>query len=294
MENLKALEALAQHGTMARAAVALGLTQPAITRRLASLNAEFSGLLFERVGRSVRLTTKGKQVLVRAVAVLAQVRDLQRSATSGNSPAPGQALSVSVLPTVASHILVPALPSFLRRYPEVGWNIGIGLVDTVLADVRSGRADLGCVVGVEPIRTPGLVATPLCSTFLVLAAPRAWGLRSSSPSQLRERRLLLWAGLNDPTFDLVNAWATTHRLVNTQTIRIAHIDSLQRLVQSGSGYTVVPAYTVNPTRTVQTFRLKDLKTLHVELVSRPTNQDGLTLAFAQHMMNAVRLKPQRS
>ena len=80
----RSLLAVAEEGSLSAAAVALGLTQPTITRQIAALEAELGVTLFERMGRSVSLTQAGVDLLDH-VRTMAEGANMISLAASGQS-----------------------------------------------------------------------------------------------------------------------------------------------------------------------------------------------------------------
>ncbi|MCC6731331.1 MAG: LysR family transcriptional regulator [Chthonomonadales bacterium] len=68
--QLEAFEAVVTHGSFARAAADLHLTQPAVTRQIASLESSLRTRLFERLGRGVRITSSGEALHLQAGAIV--------------------------------------------------------------------------------------------------------------------------------------------------------------------------------------------------------------------------------
>src|SRR5437764_1861997 len=75
--RLKVLCEVARHGSFSSAAAALGYTQPAVSRQIATLEAEVGLLLVRRVPQGAVLTDAGRLLVGRAEAVLAQLGDVE-------------------------------------------------------------------------------------------------------------------------------------------------------------------------------------------------------------------------
>jgi DNA-binding transcriptional LysR family regulator len=79
VRELRMVQAIGEHGSLVRAARVLGVSQPALTRSLAALEARLRGPLFERSRRGVVVTNLGRAVLADAADILARLDRLQRS-----------------------------------------------------------------------------------------------------------------------------------------------------------------------------------------------------------------------
>ncbi|PLP04130.1 LysR family transcriptional regulator, partial [Klebsiella pneumoniae] len=107
---LLAFEAAARHGNFARAAAELALTEGAISRQIARLEALLDSKLFDRTGSRVRLNPAGARYARQVREILARLeRDTHD--VSG-MPVDGRSLEIAVLPTFASRWLIPRLGRF--------------------------------------------------------------------------------------------------------------------------------------------------------------------------------------
>lgn len=117
---LSAFEAAARHGSFTRAAEELALTQGAVSRQVAALEAQIGVRLFERVRQRVALTPAGAAY---AVEVRAALRAL--TAATLNLMAfrgAGGVLNLAILPTFGTRWLIPRLPRFIEACPSITIN----------------------------------------------------------------------------------------------------------------------------------------------------------------------------
>lgn len=129
---LMAFEAAARHGSFARAAEELALTEGAVSRQIGRLEAFLGVALFQRVGNRVRLLANGERYA-------RQVRDsldrLERdSRYLMGQPDDGASLDIAVLPTFATRWLIPRLKRFQDRYPNITVHLSERMEPFVLAD----------------------------------------------------------------------------------------------------------------------------------------------------------------
>lgn len=174
LDALHAFEAAARHLSFTRAAEEIRVTQAAVSHRVRELELRLDARLFRRLTRRVELTEQG-EVLARAVR-----RGLDHiahgMAAIGRDPQAVLPLRVSVLPSFAQRWLVPRLPRFRARHPEVEVRV-VG--EARLADLRADAADLAIRFGRGSY--PGLHATflmgdavlPVCSPGFLRGTPRA-------------------------------------------------------------------------------------------------------------------------
>lgn len=129
LKRLRTFVAVAEHGTVCRAAEMLNITQPALSRQIGSLEHEFGFALFERSGRRLALTPRGEQLLADCRSILARVASLRERA---------QALrrgDIKMLKVTASALTIEAMfPSFLHLYAERVPSVRVALVEADAAE----------------------------------------------------------------------------------------------------------------------------------------------------------------
>ena len=145
-EQLITFSHAAQHQNISRAAVALHLSQPAVSGQLQALQASFGEPLYHRQGRGIALTPAGQRLLVMAN----QIRDAMRQAQAQRSAA--RALETGLLrigasTTPASYLLPEAVARFRRQHPGVNVQLVTGNTTDILA--RLPGLDLAVIEG-EP------------------------------------------------------------------------------------------------------------------------------------------------
>ena len=118
LRHLRAFAAIADAGGFARAATRLHLSQPALSRQIHTLEADLGVLLFDRVGRGVRLTAQGEDLLERSRRLLAEAEALGERARELKGGATG-ILRVGATPQVIENLLAPFLVHYRRRHSGV-------------------------------------------------------------------------------------------------------------------------------------------------------------------------------
>ncbi|WP_267550167.1 transcriptional regulator GcvA [Rhizobium rhizogenes] len=166
LNGLKAFEVAARHLSFRVAAEELGVTQGAVAQQVRGLEAELGVKLFERMPRSLVLTGEGRGYIAdirRAFEIIAQ-------ATGDLRPQPVR-LTISTTPTFASKWLIPRLPDFTSRHPDLDLHIlatermsGFQ-ADGVDLAVRYGRPPFGPGLATELLFEPEIIA--VCSPVLL-------------------------------------------------------------------------------------------------------------------------------
>lgn len=182
LRHLRAFLAIAEEGNVTRAATALHLTQPALTRTLRQLEDHLGVRLVDRSTHHLDLTAAGRVFLARAGAAVAAVDDALDATHAGVWPLRlGHAWSA----------LGPHTTTLLRRWRKLHPQIPLELlrVDDLAVGLRHGRVDIALIRG--RVRMPGV------RTELLLTEARLVALPVDSP--LARRTELTLADLADQT-----------------------------------------------------------------------------------------------
>ncbi len=144
LRHFRCLVTVAQERNLARAADKLSLTQPAVSKTLAELEAITGARLVDRGRRGATLTSAGEELLSHALLVLDAVAKAQDALTpSAQKLAPR--LRVGALPSVAPALLPGGLDAFHKHAPDAQISVRTDENARLLADLRTGDLDL--VVG---------------------------------------------------------------------------------------------------------------------------------------------------
>ncbi|HLY51596.1 MAG TPA: LysR family transcriptional regulator [Steroidobacteraceae bacterium] len=184
---MRSFARVAELHSFTRAADALGLSRAVVSTHVADLERHLSCQLFHRTTRRVGLTGDGAEYLARCQRILAELAAADE-AMRGTRLAVAGKLRVDVPVAFGRSLLIPALPRFTARYPQL--QLEVQLNDRVI-DLIAEEVDL--VVRSGPVREPHLVARRVVDTRLVTcAAPeylREHGI-PADPEELRGHKLI--------------------------------------------------------------------------------------------------------
>ena len=142
--QLEAFERAAREGSFTRAAEALSLTQPAVSTRVALLEAELGGALFERQGRQLALTRLGEFFLPYARRMLASMEDGREAVQNFREGRAGQIRIAAPAPFVLS-FLMDTLEHFRQQHPTIDILIRERSKATILEMLHDNTMTLGLV-----------------------------------------------------------------------------------------------------------------------------------------------------
>lgn len=143
-QSLQAFLAVADTQSFSRAAEQLHLTQPAVSKRIATLEFQVGRPLFDRIGRRIALTEAGSVLLPQARKILFAVEDSRRALANLSGHVGGR-LTLATSHHIGLHRLPPILKDYTQRHPEV--ELDLHFLDSELAyqGVRDGSLEMAVV-----------------------------------------------------------------------------------------------------------------------------------------------------
>lgn len=142
LRHLHTFVAVAQQGTLGRAAETLNLSQPALSKTLNELEQLTGTRLFERGRLGAQLTLVGEQFLTHAVKVLDALNTAGQSLTRRNDAVP-DVVRIGALPTAALGILPAVIGQFHKQQRNITLQVATMNNTMLLAGLKSGELDLG-------------------------------------------------------------------------------------------------------------------------------------------------------
>lgn len=183
MDKLLAMQAfvrVVEAGTFSRAADTLSLPKPTVTRLVQQLEAQLQTKLLNRTTRRVTLTTDGAAYHDRALRLLSELDELESSMTRAKANPRGR-LRVDAGTSVAQLLLIPALPDFHARYPDI--QLDLGVTDRPV-DLISENVD--CVLRGGEINDQSLVARRIGNFHTLVCATPGYLERHGTPGHPRD------------------------------------------------------------------------------------------------------------
>ncbi|HEY5541181.1 MAG TPA: LysR family transcriptional regulator [Coriobacteriia bacterium] len=229
--QLRAFVAVVDLGSFSEAARQSGISQPAVTMQIKSLEADMGATLLERRYHRVELTDAGEALLPYARSVLAELLRAREDIAALSDTISGR-LVIAASTTPGDYVIPRVLGDFLKLHPQVQVEISVHDTAEAVAAVASGRADFGVCGAVEP--SPKVAFEELgCDELVVICPP-------SHP--LATRKAVAYAELAEAD------WVTREPGSGTGQVARAALeqhgidpDELRVLVELGSGEAIVSA-----------------------------------------------------
>jgi DNA-binding transcriptional LysR family regulator len=234
IRQLQTLVAVADTGSFSAAAAVVNLTPSAVGQQIQALEGEMGVLLFDRNTRPRRLNAKGEELL-RAARQVVQTMTEARLAISGGRTA--GMLNFGAIRTVSMHLVPRAFAEMRAVFPDLTFELTVGMSERLMADVAAGRLDAALVA--ENVGVPASLSwTPVLTEPLVLIAPpsESWRSDRSLLGDLPFVRYATEVPLSRQIETELAALSITPRdIVATNTM-----PSVIGMVQAGLGVAIVP------------------------------------------------------
>ncbi|MHB1123666.1 MAG: LysR substrate-binding domain-containing protein [Ramlibacter sp.] len=175
---------VAELGSFTKAAVALDVAQPALSRQVRLLEVELRQSLLTRNGRGAIPTEYGKLLLEHGRGILHQVERAREELGRVRGQLAGR-VAVGLPPSVAKVLTLPLIREFRRRMPEATLSISESLSIGMQEALTNGRLDIALLYNAQP--SPGIELTPLLEEPLFLVQRRA----GATPPPARPRPIAL-------------------------------------------------------------------------------------------------------
>lgn len=243
IRQLRTILAIAETGSLTRAAELLHVVQPALSRQLRQLEEELGAQLFERNRLGMVLTSPGRRFLdqVRtSLQTLDQARVELAASTSGLTGT----VSIGMLPSLASALAVPVVTSLRRQYPDLKVRIATGFTQTLQEWLEHGQLDIGLLSEYRPSEL--LSATPVLREPLHVVGLPCSGLRASEPLTLASvARMPLVVPAGSQGLRHLIERACTIIGVNLNIVVESDDTAIQlELVEHGVGYAILPVVAI--------------------------------------------------
>jgi LysR family hydrogen peroxide-inducible transcriptional activator len=256
IHQLRYFCAVAETGSFSRAAEQSHVSQPSLSQQILKLEDELGARLFDRLGRSVRLTDLGKTFLPRARAVLRELEAARGDVAERKDSVSGP-LCIGVIPTVAPYFLPARLTIFSRKFPQVRLTVVEEITPILLERLRAGTVDVAILA--LPIRGHEFDASPLLTERLFAALPRKHKLSAHRAISLKDLRAEPFLLLRDGHCFRDTAVAACDRArVHPQVLfESGQFSSLLSMVGAGMGVSIVPEMAIEKNSCCRYVRIAD-------------------------------------
>ena len=239
IQSIKAFITVSETGSFSRAAEALFLTQPAISKRIQALEHTLGITLFDRIGKSVRLTEAGHALLPSCRRILDEIAESQRIISNLRQSTSG-ILSLATSHHIGLHRLPPVLREFASSYPDVELKLSFMDSEQACRQIINGTIEVAIITlpveGNDRLELKPVWHDPLC-----IAVSRQHALASETSCTIK--RLLKYAAIlpsrGTYTRQLIDDALGLDASVNTL-LETHYLETIKAMVKTGLGWSMLP------------------------------------------------------
>lgn len=268
LKQLEAFVRVAELGSFTRAARALGMAQPALSRQIRLLEVSLHQSLLHRNGRGAVPTEAGQVLLEHARGILHQVARAHEDLARARGALAGH-VAVGLPPTLARVLAVPLIRAFRQQVPAARLSVSEGLSSAMTDSLLHGRLDIAVLYNVTT--SPGLDIEPLGQEELLWVSARRPGDGKVAGGMLplaalAEQPLVIPSRPNAIRMHVESALATTGRRPHIG-LEIDGVAAILDLVADGAGGAVLSRKAVELSSRPQAYRLQRIGPggLHIPL-----------------------------
>ena len=247
MQQLRYVVAVARTGNFSRAAGQCHVSQPSLSQQIKKLEDELGERLFDRMKRAAKLTPHGEAFLRHAVHILEAADTAKREAAEAKDLLRGT-ITVGVLPTIAPYLLPEAMAEFTEKYPGVEIIVQEDTTARLLQHALAYEIDFA--LASQPIQDERLEVKELFAEDLLLALPPGHPLtrkRTVAVADLEGERLIVMKE-GHCLGDQVLGFCERRDVKPKISFRSAQLETVQALVASGLGISLIPAMAARSVR----------------------------------------------
>ena len=238
IENIEAFVYAFQLGSFNKAADALFLTQPSVTARIKSLERELDTQLFNREGKQISLTEKGKQFLPQAQHILETYEKVKLELRQKQPAKENLIIGCSL--TVSTYILPLLIPNFREQFPLVRIQVMTGHSQDILHKVLNEEVDFGIL---RTVSHPKIELFQSINDPISLVAPPQHPFIESSSrltiSQIASHPLIFF---DHGSIDWLMIYGLFKQCLSPPNVimEVDNIEAAKKLVMNGIGISFLP------------------------------------------------------
>lgn len=289
--EIEAFAAVMTHGTTTKAADALNITQPAVSKMLVHLTRKAGFPLFRNHRQRLIPTPEAHMLYAEVQRVFETVRGISRAAREIKELRSGR-LNISALPAFGLTLLPSIIASFTRDYPDVAITLDIRSSSTIIQRASRNQLDIGVAAEVDD-EVPSVVRRTLTATPSVCIMPKGHALSRLSVIQIDDLDGLdfISLGAGDPIRRQLDALSDERNVKRSLKIEAALSDACINLVANGVGVAVVDRLSAWMARDLP-IEIRDFQPqLNINLgVYRPWGTIASSVAdtFIEHLIQSTR------
>ena len=258
LHQLRYACAVADTGSFSRAAERCQIAQPSLSQQILKLEEDLDVRLFDRLGRSIRVTDAGRAFLPHARSILDGVNAARSSVLLQLADVRGS-VSVGVIPTIAPYLMPAYAAGFNAKFPEARLRIVEDMTPVLVEGLRDLSIDLAILA--LPSRHKDLEVFPLRTEPVFAALPKTHPRAGSGSLSLKDLRGEPFVMLRDGHCfrDFSIAACTSARITPNIAFESGQFSSVLAMVGAGVGISIIPEMAVDQAADCCYVRLTDAR-----------------------------------
>ncbi|MFZ0663666.1 MAG: LysR substrate-binding domain-containing protein [Acidobacteriaceae bacterium] len=264
--QLRYVCAIAETGSFSRAAERCHVTQPSLSQQVLKLEEDLGAKLFDRLGRSIRLTEEGRAFLPHARSILHQMEAARTGIEDKRTDIRGS-VAAGAIPTIAPYLMPRYTSAFAKGYPEARLRIVEDTTPVLVESLRNLSIDLAILA--LPLRHKEFELFPLRTERLYAVLPKDHPRAAAQSLSLKELRGEQFVMLRDGHCfrDLSIAACARAHITPRIAFESNQFSSLFGMVAAGVGVTLVPEMAIDRGAECRYIRLSDARATRTIVVA---------------------------
>lgn len=287
INQLRYFLAVADLGSFSKAAASCYVSQPSLSIQIQKLENELGKRLLNRTNRKVTPTEAGRILAARAKRILAEMESVKRDIQTSDNLNTGT-VTFGVLPTIGPYFLPPVLQVFRERCPNIGLSVHEDSASHLLQLLNEHHLDFA--IACPPIKESCLELEKLFSEELLLALSRQNPLSLKNKIEMEDLKSENFILIHEGNYlsDQISEFCKRHGFCPKMSFRTGQISTVQALVQSGMGVSLIPQMAATEDISKITYRAlpKSPPKRTIAIVRPKKRQTKIVVEeFIQHLRN---------
>lgn len=237
LDQLRIFQAVAQARSFTRAADAVHLTQPGVSKHIKQMEEYFGAPLFDRLGKKVALTQAGEVLFAATQEIMASITAAEQRIEELKRLRGGKLVLGASFP-IGIYVLPRILAAFRKQCPAVEVTLDISLSEKIVAKILANKLDLGLVS--HEAHDPRLFAREFMADELIAIAPsdHRWANKKRiKPSELLSETFIV-AARGAGTRAVVEERLNEKGIVLKHVVDFGNTEGVKRAVEAGLGVSI--------------------------------------------------------
>ncbi|OZQ79780.1 LysR family transcriptional regulator [Paenibacillus odorifer] len=241
IENIEAFVYINHYGSFNKAAEVLYISQPTVTARIQSLERELDCKVFDRLGKQINLTDKGKQFLPYAQQIL-QIYQNGKYQVQAKGHIPNE-LRIGSTVSVSNYLMPHLMLHLKRRYPHITIKLITASTEVLTEKLKSKELDLAFI---RKIVNPAIQTFPFCEDPISLYVHEGHRFARAQRASLEDIRQETLVFFECGSLD----WMRLHRVFESMEqppkieYQVDNLETAKKLVLKKAGICFLPALSV--------------------------------------------------